>query len=145
MELTWKIKPYLIKTFNSPEEIQNLIESASDNLAEEDIMKLDFTLFEEYIEYEFDDRNSIVFLDQSKIEKVLEISKIIGFKLDIREVSKELFNCEFKFTNEHKDFFQMLNDYLFTNFTRDDVLDKILEKGIDSLTDTDKLILSSKK
>lgn len=144
MILNWKIKPYWVKIYNTKSEVEALMEAVSKKIKPEEYQNIDLNIFDEYVEYEFTENTSIIFIEEDKVKRLIGLSEFIGFKIDVKEVTKELFEGEYEFSKEHEEFFLLLDEYLQSNFDADDVLDKILRKGMDSLTDTDKSILKGK-
>ena len=78
-----------------------------------------------------------------KVQKVLDVFTKNGFEFEVTDVTSDVISGDIqkKFPEVEK-----LTPYMFDNFrientSVDDVLDKILEKGMDSLTDFDKNIL----
>ena len=80
-----------------------------------------------------------------KVQKVLDVFTKNGFEFEVTDVTSDVLSGDIqkKFPEVEK-----LTPYMFDNFrientSVDDVLDKILEKGINSIDNIDKIILGS--
>lgn len=80
-----------------------------------------------------------------KVQKVLDVFAKHGFEFVVTDVTKDVISGDIqkKYPEVEK-----LTPYMFDNFrientSVDDVLDKILEKGINSIDNIDKMILGS--
>ena len=80
-----------------------------------------------------------------KVQKVLDVFTKNGFEFEVTDVTSDVISGDIqkKFPEVEK-----LTPYMFDNFrientSVDDVLDKILEKGINSIDNIDKMILGS--
>ena len=80
-----------------------------------------------------------------KVQKVLDVFTKNGFEFEVTDVTSDVISGDIqkKFPEVEK-----LTPYMFDNFrientSVDDVLDKILEKGINSIDTIDKMILGS--
>ena len=80
-----------------------------------------------------------------KVQKVLDVFTKYGFEFEVTDVTSDVISGDIqkKFPEVEK-----LTPYMFDNFrientSVDDVLDKILEKGINSIDNIDKIILGS--
>lgn len=80
-----------------------------------------------------------------KVQKVLDVFTKYGFEFEVTDVTSDVISGDIqkKFPEVEK-----LTPYMFDNFrientSVDDVLDKILEKGINSIDNIDKMILGS--
>ena len=80
-----------------------------------------------------------------KVQKVLDVFTKNGFEFEVTDVTSDVISGDIqkKFPEVEK-----LTPYMFDNFrientSVDDVLDKILEKGINSIDNIDKIILGS--
>lgn len=80
-----------------------------------------------------------------KVQKVLDVFAKYGFDFEVTDVTSDVISGDIqkKFPEVEK-----LTPYMFDNFrientSVDDVLDKILEKGISSIDSIDKMILGS--
>ncbi len=80
-----------------------------------------------------------------KVQKVLDVFTKYGFEFEVTDVTKDVISGDIqkKYPEVEK-----LTPYMFDNFrientSVDDVLDKILEKGINSIDNIDKMILGS--
>lgn len=80
-----------------------------------------------------------------KVQKVLDVFTKHGFEFDVTDVTNDVISGDIqkKYPEVEK-----LTPYMFDNFrientSVDDVLDKILERGINSIDTIDKMILGS--
>ena len=80
-----------------------------------------------------------------KVQKVLDVFTKNGFEFEVTDVTSDVISGDIqkKFPEVEK-----LTPYMFDNFrientSVDDVLDKILEKGLNSIDNIDKIILGS--
>ena len=80
-----------------------------------------------------------------KVQKVLDVFTKYGFEFEVTDVTSDVISGDIqkKFPEVEK-----LTPYMFDNFrientSVDDVLDKILERGINSIDNIDKIILGS--
>ena len=80
-----------------------------------------------------------------KVQKVLDVFTKNGFEFEVTDVTSDVISGDIqkKFPEDEK-----LTPYMFDNFrientSVDDVLDKILERGINSIDTIDKMILGS--
>ena len=80
-----------------------------------------------------------------KVQKVLDVFTKYGFEFEVTDVTSDVISGDIqkKFPEVEK-----LTPYMFDNFrientSVDDVLDKILERGINSIDTIDKMILGS--
>jgi hypothetical protein len=104
----------------------------------------DFIAFNEYDEYEI----IFCFLEDYKIHSLLNIFEKHGLLIESKNITSSVLMSRFK--NELfeeifqvEEFNKMLENFLLSNLTINNVLDKINEQGIDSLTETDKIILQN--
>lgn len=92
----------------------------------------------------FDDKEFMFF--RLSYMKVMRICSILDPYLNylIEEVTDEVINGnnEYKILINSNDLTDFFNTFRIENTTVDDILDKILDKGINSLDDIDKLILT---
>lgn len=137
-----------VKTKLTSSELSSIFENCS---IEELETILNMSKYFDYIDVNYTDKKSGFFAIMSdsykqRIEEFFQKNSI-GYKFD--DLSKDAYfdnTIEVEFTNEsNEDISQQLKDLVFkfkkNHTTIDDVLDKIIEKGIDSLTDFDKSIL----
>ena len=128
---------YLFKTKTTKEEFKKVLE----NLSAVDVT-INKNLVDNLNNYDIDDSTSLVLCDTFDLSKFLEFGRKHGLRFSSpREVSNDLFNNKINISNSSQKFREELNDILYSKFDKDDVLDKILFKGIESLTSLDKLIL----
>jgi urate oxidase len=91
------------------------------------------------------DENLFIRLLDYKVKSVLDVFSKHGFEFKVFDVTSKVISGDIqKMYPEVQDLTPyMFDDFRLENTTQDDVLDKILEKGIDSLDDLDKRILSA--
>lgn len=92
-----------------------------------------------------DNEDIFVRLSEAKVKDICNVFEKYGFEFDVNDVTSELIKGEI-----HKKYpeVESLTPGLFENFRLDetsinDILDKISEKGIDSLDEVDKRILNA--
>ena len=130
---------FLFKTKTTKEEFKKVLE----NLSAVDVT-INKNLVDNLNNYDIDDSTSLVLCETIDLSKFLEFGRKHGLRFSSpREVSNDLFNNKINISNSSQKFRGELNDILYSKFDKDDVLDKILFKGIESLTSLDKLILES--
>lgn len=105
------------------------------------------------VEYTNESGNECMYalLDTTLIERLNNLYKKYAIKFEVIDLTKEvIFDNYIKMKYKDSKNRDVKNDiiYLIKEFksnwvTKDDILDKILEKGIDSLSDTDLEILNS--
>lgn len=105
------------------------------------------------VEYTNESGNECMYalLDTTLIERLNNLYKKYAIKFEVIDLTKEvIFDNYIKIKYKDSKNRDVKNDiiYLIKEFksnwvTKDDILDKILEKGIDSLSDTDLEILNS--
>lgn len=80
-----------------------------------------------------------------KVQKVLDVFSKHGFEFEVTDVTNGVISGDIqkKFPEVEKLTPFMFDDFRIENTTIDDVLDKILEKGIDSIDSIDKRILEA--
>jgi hypothetical protein len=84
-------------------------------------------------------------LVQFQAKKVLDVFTKHGFEFDVTDVTSGVISGDIqnKFPEVQKLTPYMFDDFRIENTSIDDVLDKILEKGIDSIDSIDKRILEA--
>lgn len=104
---------------------------------------------------EYTDQNGcecmFAILNDLLIEKVGDLYKKYSIKFQINDLTKDvisdnLFNTKYKNYLErptHKQTQKLIKEFKLNWVTKDDILDKIIEKGIDSLSKLDFQILKS--
>jgi hypothetical protein len=105
------------------------------------------------VEYTNEDGFECMFsiLDDSLIEKMSELYQKYSLKFTIIDLTNDvIFDNPFKikYKNEKgksvvKDVLNLIKEYKKNWITKDDILDKIIDKGIDSLTKFDLSVLKS--
>ena len=130
---------FLFKTITSKEEFEKVLE----NMSQIDIM-VNNNLIDSLNNYDLDDSTSMVICETNDLYRFLEFGNKHGLVFSSpREISNDLFNNKFDISNSTQKFKEELNTILYSRFDKDDVLDKILFEGIDSLTELDKKILEA--
>ena len=137
-----------VKTKLTSSELLSVFENCS---IEELEVILNMSKYFDYIDVDYSDKKSGFFAIMAdsykqRIEDFFQ-KHSIGYKFD--DLSKDAYfdnPIDIEFTNENnEDISHQLKELVFkfkqNHTTTDDVLDKIIEKGIDSLTDFDKSIL----
>jgi hypothetical protein len=139
-----------ITTTHNQVEINDIIISMS--TAETDYI---IKLYGQIPMVEYTDENGFecmfAILDDSLIEKISELYKKYSLKFTVIDLTNDvIFDNPFKikFKNERgklveKNVLKLIKEYKSNWISKDDILDKILEKGIDSLTRLDFKILKS--
>ena len=105
------------------------------------------------VEYTDDSNFECMFaiLDDFLFQKISNLYQKYEIKFQIKDLTKEVIldtNFRIRFDNCYGrsvqlDVIKLIKDFKNNCISKDDILDKILEKGIDSLTDFDLDILSS--
>lgn len=139
-----------VKTKHTQSEIENIVSTASP--VQLQILEKIYSKFE-YVE--FLDENEMVsmfcVIDQHTIKDLVE--NFINFSIDFRfeDLTKDVFLCndiKTNFIDENGTDMTNIIDELVTNFYKDnievnDILDKILVKGVTSINEIDRLILEN--
>jgi len=137
---------YYVKSTNTPEE-----------RAEIEAKKLDSENYPELVEYwdnfvklsndknsyDINDVESLFFLSDKMLSKFLMLLLNVGYKVEIQEVTKDLFYNNFDLSKAPAKFLKSVTKYLSSQFGGDDVLDKMLEVKNYTLTEADINILKS--
>jgi hypothetical protein len=104
---------------------------------------------------EYTDENGLecmfAILDDTLIEKISELYHKYSINFEVIDLTNDVIldnSFKTKYKNEKgksviKDVLNLIKEYKSNWMTKDDILDKILEKGIDSLTKLDFKILKS--
>lgn len=92
-----------------------------------------------------DDDNIFVTLEEVKLNYFLYTLKKHGFKFTEKDIAKDVISgaIEKEYPEVSELTPNLFNNFKIKNYTKDDVLDKILELGIKSIDNIDKLILSN--
>jgi hypothetical protein len=105
------------------------------------------------VEYTNDEGFECMFgiLDSQDIDKLSKLYKLYNINFKIEDLSKKLIldyyfktnyiNCYNR--NVEEDILELIKKFKLNWVTKDDILDKILEKGMSSLTEVDLEILNS--
>jgi len=139
-----------VTTKHTQSEIENIVSTASP--VQLQILEKIYSKFE-YVE--FLDENEMVsmfcVIDQHTIKDLVE--NFINFSIDFRfeDLTKDVFLCndiKTNFIDENGTDMTNIIDELVTNFYKDnievnDILDKILVKGVTSINEIDRLILEN--
>jgi hypothetical protein len=112
-----------------------IYQDLSNALDKEDSKYLGFT----------DSEDLFIRLVHFKVQKVLDIFTKYGFEYNVTDVTNDVISGDIqkKYPEVEKLTPYMFDDFRIENTSVDDVLDKILEKGINSLDSIDKVILGS--
>lgn len=80
-----------------------------------------------------------------KVQKVLDVFSKHGFEFEVTDVTNDVISGDIqkKFPEVEKLTPYMFDDFRIENTSVDDVLDKIIEKGINSIDSIDKRILEA--
>jgi len=139
-----------ITTTHNQVEINDIIISMS--TAETDYI---IKLYGQIPMVEYTDENGFecmfAILDDSLIEKISELYKKYSLKFTVIDLTNDvIFDNPFKikFKNERgklveKNVLKLIKEYKSNWITKDDILDKIIDKGMDSLTKFDLGVLKS--
>lgn len=82
-------------------------------------------------------------MDELDVANMNEVSAIVGFRYELIDVTKEAINGEIEELKTYETLKELIENFLRKNLTINMVLDKINEKGIDSLNDVDREILNN--
>lgn len=144
------MKFYNIITNHRQSYISNKIKNMSD--FEIEIIQ---SLYKQFsmVEYTNEKEHECMFaiLNDSTLEKISNIYKTYDLDFKVVDMTKEVkFDINFRtsYKNEYgisvkRKILNLIKEYKSNWIDKDDILDKILEKGIDSLTDFDLDILNS--
>ncbi len=129
----YNVKPYYIEMLSTPEEFDFRIQFPTETF--------DPSLITKDTSYDIDDNRSVIICDKETLKDVKRFFKSTDLKFIIKEASDMLFMDEIDLSKATDGFKENLLNYIVSNYDTNDVLDKILEKGIESLTKIDKKIL----
>jgi hypothetical protein len=141
---------YKVTSTHNQNEINDIIKSMS-TVETDYIIKIYGQI--SMVEYTDEDGFECMFsiLDDSLIEKMSELYQKYSLKFTIIDLTNDVifdnpFNIKYK--NEKgksvvKDVLNLIKEYKKNWITKDDILDKIIDKGIDSLTKFDLSVLKS--
>jgi len=93
------------------------------------------------LNYELNKRVNFFLLEKNKLKTLKDFLEYVGLEYILveREVKQIYDSCKIVYSD--KKFKQALEDDILQTYTTDDILDKINERGINSLTPLDKYIL----
>jgi hypothetical protein len=115
-------------------ETEERLKYIEDNFSEEEkeqIRNIDCLTFDERIsKYE---NISYIYADEKNINSIVEILYYNEVKFKYSEITQAILTEEYKFKD--KEFRKLQIDYIENNIKLDDILDKIKNKGIDSLSE----------
>ena len=141
---------YKVTSTHNQNEINDIIKSMS-SVETDYIIKIYGQI--SMVEYTNEDGFECMFsiLDDSLIEKMSELYQKYSLKFTIIDLTNDvIFDNQFKikYKNEKgksvvKDVLNLIKEYKKNWITKDDILDKIIDKGIDSLTKFDLGVLKS--
>lgn len=81
-------------------------------------------------------------LDEDKLYSLKSFLEYVGLRyISFIRTPKEIYDTFTCFASQDITFKKALEDEILSNYTKDDILDKINERGINSLTPLDKYIL----
>lgn len=91
---------------------------------------------------DIDDMSSVCILNDSQLSNLNKLMDLTGIRYALNDIT----DCSIlgEYISDREDINLFISDFLEENLTVDMVLDKINLKGIDSLSDIDKNILSKK-
>ena len=91
---------------------------------------------------DIDDMSSVCVLNDSQLSNLNKLMDLTGIRYALNDIT----DCSIlgEYISDREDINLFISDFLEENLTVDMVLDKINLKGIDSLSDIDKNILSKK-
>ena len=147
MKLNYLTKPYLFICRQSEEEIDQNLDVAKDELDDDQIVEILSTIqeFQTDLQHEIDGDRTIVYLTEEDVIDYTELLNKLGFKAKFKELGDDLFLGKYDIQSANETFKDITHEWIVKNFTINDVLDKILLKGMQSLNQSDKDILESKK
>lgn len=135
MKLNLFNRVYMAKNSMSKKQEEKALQECSPNLREEISNFLDDVLHDD-----IDDRTSIVVLNKYQYDKFIKYCELTGITYKIKDITNDVIFGDIELDDVITEF--IINPYLESNLTTDIVLDKISVKGIESLNDIDKKILS---
>ena len=145
MILEWNVRPYLFTSKIGEEEIDGHLAQFESTLTDEQSIELITvsTEMESEIQCAVSTHSSIVFLKPESLESYTKMMKGLNLIFTFDEVDWDLFLGNFNLVDPTPEFYSLMDQYIKKVFTVNDVLDKINLKGIDSLNESDKLILKN--
>lgn len=143
MKLEWNLRPYLFTSKIGEEEIDEHLAQFESTLTDEQSIEIITisTEMESEIQCSVSNHSSIVFLKPESLESYNKMMKNLELIFSFQEVDWDLFLGNFNLLDPTPEFLSLMEQYINKVFTVNDVLDKINLKGIDSLNESDKLIL----
>lgn len=146
-----KRKPYMIKALISIEELNKIEEDIDNGIYNHpfmfsDFLDVDFTVCDDFEDciFELDELTIIVFINQNSEDLITKISNKFNIKINVKQITEEIFNNEIKLSTFPKHLKNEIQEYIIEQYGQNDILDKILNKGVESITETDELILKQK-
>lgn len=136
----FKKKPYLVKLFCTQDDIKKIDDFFSEENAD---------LFPSYVQdcldncdvFEESDFHFIIIIDELSMDFIKDtLTNILNIKFDIKDATKQLLLGDYPFelsVGKRK----AIEDIVLDNINVDDVLEKISIKGMQSLSDREKLML----
>jgi hypothetical protein len=145
MKLEWNSRPYLFTSKIGEEELDGHLSQFESMLTDEQSIELITvsTEMESEIQCSVSTHSSIVFLKPESLESYTKMMKDLKLIFTFEEVDWDLFLGNFNLVDPTPEFLSLMEQYINKVFTVNDVLDKINLKGIESLNESDKLILKN--
>jgi hypothetical protein len=140
-------KLFKVKALNTKEEVKKINEIVGNReycLSEYSEFKDDLDLFDTISCIEIEKDIEYVYITTYEIMTRVALFMVkMGYKLEIFEVTKDIFEnrIDLSFATEEQN--SEVENIIFENFDSNDVLDKINEVGIDSLSNIDRKILET--
>jgi hypothetical protein len=134
---------FQLDLLNSIEEIETITDNVENILTLDEIMLIENNV----ISADVSKTKDYIIINQSFIEQFKQLMIKCGFKMQITDLTNQIWNSnnieEFVklFENKNEKVDEILKVVVESQFTINDVLDKISEKGIDSLNELNKYIL----
>jgi hypothetical protein len=134
---------FQLELLNSLEEIETITDNVENILTLGEIISIENNV----ISADVSKTKDYVIINQSFIEQFKQLMIKCGFKMQITDLTNQIWNSndigEFVklFENKNEKVDEILKVVVESQFTVNDVLDKISEKGIDSLNELNKYIL----
>lgn len=137
---------YYVKSTNTSEELEIIENKKLDSENYPDLVEY----WDEFVKlsndknsYDINDAESLFFLSEKMLIKFLRLLMNVGYKVEIQDVTNDLFLNKFDLSNAPLDFKKNVTKYLSKIFSGDDVLDKMTDIKGYKLTESDINILKS--
>jgi hypothetical protein len=145
MKIDWNIKPYVIRIKQSQSEIDQTMQKFEGKITEEQAVQILEAFQEEEVQCGVSENETVVFSTKEKVKDYLSVIRGFGFQVVAEDATDDLFYGNLNTVEAGDDFKNMTKDYVVKNFSVDDVLDKILQRGVESISESDRLILEGIK